>query len=56
MWNEDCLYHIGQDLAIKLCVREDEMQGILKSFHNQPYGGHFTNKITAYKVLQSRYY
>jgi hypothetical protein len=56
MWHDDCLYKTGPDLVIKRCVREDEIHDILQACHDDPYGGHFSDKRTAYKVLQSGYY
>lgn len=50
------LYKTGLDLIIKQCVREDEMHDILKASHDGPYGGHFSNKRTAYKIPHSGYY
>ena len=32
------------------------MFDILKAFHDEPCGGNFLNKITAYKILNSGYY
>ena len=56
MWHEDYLYGTRPNLVIRRCVREDEMQYILKVRHNELCGGNFTEKRTTYKVLQSRYY
>jgi hypothetical protein len=56
MWHDDCLYKTGTDLVIRRCVREDEIHDILQACHDGPCGGHFTDKRTAYKVLQSGYY
>jgi hypothetical protein len=56
MWHDDCLYKKGPDLVIRRCVREDEIHDIMQDFHDGPCGGHFFDKRTAYKVLQSSYY
>jgi hypothetical protein len=56
MWHDDCLYHTWPDLVIRRCVREDEMHDILKACHDGPCGGHFVDKRTTYKILQSGYY
>ena len=56
MWHDDCLYKTGPDLVIRRCVREDEIHDILQAYHDDPCGGHFADKRTAYKVLQSSYY
>ena len=37
-------------------MREDEVFDILKSCHDEPCGGHFVDKRTAYKVLHIGYY
>ena len=55
-WIEGDLFRIGPDLIIRRCVREDEIFDILKSCHDEPCGGHFANKKTAYKVLHLGYY
>ena len=34
------------------CVREDEIFDILKEFHDEPCGDHFSDKQTSYKVLK----
>jgi hypothetical protein len=56
MWNDDYLYRTWPDLVNRRCVQEDEMNGIFKACHDGPCGGHFDNKRTSYKILQSCYY
>jgi hypothetical protein len=56
MWHDDCLYKTGPDLVSRRYVREDEIHDILQACHDGPCGGHFADKRTAYKVLQSGYY
>eukprot|EP00253_Pinus_taeda_P006934 PITA_06934 len=41
---------------IRRCVREDEMPDILKACHDEPCGGHFVDKRTAYKILSLGYH
>ena len=41
---------------IRRCVREDEMPDIIKACHDEPCGGHFAEKRTAYKILSLGYY
>jgi len=50
------LYKTRPNLIIQRCVREDEVPEILKACHHEPCGGHFADKITAYKVLLLGYY
>ena len=44
------------DLIIRRCVREDEILEILKYCHDEPCGGHFSDKRTTYKILLLGYY
>ena len=55
-WVANELYKTGPDLIIRRCVREDEMPEILKACHDEPCGGHFADKRTAYKILNLGYY
>lgn len=47
-WIEGDLFYIGPDFIIRRCVHEDEMFDILKACHDEPFGGHFADKITTY--------
>lgn len=55
-WINEELYKIGPDLIIRRCVREDEIPEILKSYHDKPCGGYFSDRRTTYKILVLRYY
>ena len=55
-WINEELYKTGLDLIIRRWVREDEILEILKACHDEPCGGHFSNKRTAYKILLLGYY
>ena len=50
------LFKTGPDCVIRRCVRENEMPDILKACHDEPCGGHFADKRTAYKILSLEYY
>ena len=50
------LFYTGYDLIIRRCVRQDEILEILKACHDEPCGGHFVDKRTAYKILNLGYY
>ena len=43
-------------MQIRRCIREDEIFDILKACHDRPCGGHFAEKRTAHKVVQTGYY
>jgi len=55
-WMTNELYKIGPYLMIRRCVREDEMPEILKTYHDEPCGGHFADKRIAYQILYLGYY
>ena len=42
-----------EQISLSVCVREEEVFYILKSSHDEPCGGHFADKRTAYKVLRA---
>lgn len=52
----DEMYKTRPNLIIQRCVIEVEVPEILKACHDEPCGGHFTNKITSYNVLLLGYY
>ena len=55
-WIEGDLFCTRHDLIIRRCVREDEVLDILKSCHDEPFGVHFADKRSTYKVLHLGYY
>jgi hypothetical protein len=55
-WVGHDIFRTCPDLIIRRCVREDEVPEILRNCHDGPCGGHFSDKRTTYKVLQSGYY
>eukprot|EP00253_Pinus_taeda_P013117 PITA_13117 len=55
-WIGGYLFHTRADMHIRRCVQEDEIFDILKACHDQPCGGHFADRRTGHKVLQTGYY
>ena len=55
-WIGGYLFHIGANMHIRRCVWEDEVFDILKACHDGPCGGHFAERRTGHKVLQTEYY
>ena len=55
-WVGGYLFHIGADMEIRRCIREDEIFDILKACHDGPCGGLFAERRAAHKVLQTGYY
>ena len=50
------MFYIGLDQVMHRCVREYETYEILREFHDEPCGGHFTSKRTTFKILNTGYY
>jgi hypothetical protein len=55
-WVGHDIFRTGPDLIICRCAQEDKVPNILRSCHDGPRGGHFSDKCTTYKVLHSGYY
>ena len=53
---DNILFYTGPDQVMRRCVREDEIYDILHACHNEPCGGHFAAKRTAFKTLTTGYY
>ena len=56
IWDDPLLFKRGPDMIIRRCVPESEQCKILDECHASPYGGHFSGKRTAHKILQSGFY
>ena len=50
------MFILGSDKIFRRCIPEEEQLEILKACHSSSYGGHYSSKITASKVLQSGFY
>eukprot|EP00253_Pinus_taeda_P008796 PITA_08796 len=55
-WISNELFKTRPDCVIRRCVWEDEIPDILKACHDEPCGGYFADKRTAYKILSLGYY
>ena len=55
-WEEPELFILCSDQIFRRCIPEEEQLEILKACHSSSYGGHYSSKITASKVLQSGFY
>lgn len=55
-WIGGYLFHIGADMYIRRCIREDKIYDILKACHDRPCGGHFADCRNRHKMLQLGYY
>ncbi|BBN67648.1 transposable element gene [Prunus dulcis] len=52
-WDEPYLYKYCADQIIRRCIPEAEQESVLKFAHHYACGGHFGQKRTAEKILQS---
>ncbi|CAN6678758.1 unnamed protein product [Malus baccata var. baccata] len=52
-WDEPYLFKYYPDQIIRRCIPEAEQESVLKFSHHFAYGGHFGQKRTAGKILQS---
>jgi hypothetical protein len=50
------LFYTGENLNIHQCVREEEISDILKAYHDEPCGCHFSDKRIAYNILELGYF
>jgi len=51
LWDQGYLFHIGMDLIIHHCVRDNNIYDILKYFHGETCGGNFVDKRVACKMF-----
>ncbi|KAG7529819.1 Ribonuclease H-like superfamily, partial [Arabidopsis suecica] len=52
-WDERYLYTLCKDKIYRICVSEDEIEGILLHCHGSAYGGHYATFKTVSKILQA---
>ena len=55
-WEEPELFYLGVDQVLRRCVSKEEQGKILERCHSSSYGGHYSSKITATKLLQCGFY
>lgn len=56
VWDEPYLWKHYLDQLIRMCILENEFHSRLTFCHSYACGGHFKAKMTALKVLESRFY
>ncbi|XP_059064237.1 uncharacterized protein LOC131856454 [Cryptomeria japonica] len=54
--SHNILYKKGLDGTFLRCVDKPHQEALLKTFHNEACGGHFSSTITTYKILRNCYY
>lgn len=53
---EDKLYKRSIDGTFLRCVDKQQQERLLKNFHDEACGGHFSSSVTAFKILRQCYY
>lgn len=53
---DDILYKKGLDGAFLRCVDKEQQEKLLKRFHNEACGGHFSSMVMSFKILRNCYY
>ena len=48
----DKIFKISLDETFLRCVDKQQQERLLKIFHNEACGGHFSSTVTAFKILQ----
>lgn len=51
----DVLYKRGLDGTFLRCIDKSLQESLLKTFHDEAYGGHFSSTVTAYKISRNYY-
>ncbi|XP_062118321.1 uncharacterized protein LOC133831932, partial [Humulus lupulus] len=55
-WDDPYLFKYCSDQIMRRCIPDDEIFSVLNFCHNEAYGGHFSMKKTAAKILQCGLY
>ncbi|KAH9331585.1 hypothetical protein KI387_003693 [Taxus chinensis] len=50
------LYKRGMDGCFLRCIDKERREKLLRAYHDQACGGHFSAMVTAHKILRGRYY
>ena len=50
------LFKRAIDSTFLRCVDKQQQEKLLKTFHNEACGGHFSSSVTAFKILRQCYY
>ena len=54
--HDDALYKKAIDVTFLRCVDKEQQVKLLRSFHNEACGGHFSSTVIAFKILRKCYY
>jgi phosphopantetheinyl transferase (holo-ACP synthase) len=55
-WDDPDLFKYYPDQIFQKCIPENEVSSVIKLCHSEAYGGHFSSKKTAAKILQCEFY
>ena len=55
-WDAPYLFKCCGDQIIRRCIAEPEQLSILEACYSSEYGGHYSGRMTTFKVLQSGFF
>ena len=55
-WDDSYLFKYSPDQIFRRCIPNDEISNVIKFYHSEACGGHFSSKKTAAKILQCGFY
>jgi hypothetical protein len=55
-WDDPYLFKYCPDQIFQRCIPDNEVSSVIKFYHSEACGGHFSSKKTTAKILQSGFY
>ena len=52
----DILFRRDLNVALLRCINPDQTDRMIKRFHDDPDGGHFSTRTTIIKIMRAGYY
>jgi len=56
IWDDPYLFKYCANQVFRRCIPDNEVRSVLSFYYDKAYGGHFSGRKTAAKVLQCRFY
>jgi hypothetical protein len=55
-WDDSYLFKYYPDQIFQRCISDNEVSSVIKLYHSEACGGHFSSRKTIAKILQSGFY
>ena len=55
-WDDPYLFEYCPDQIFRRCIPDNEVSNVIKLYHSEACGSHFSSKKTAAKILQNGFY